>query len=110
MRSFNISVPLAALVLLVLGPGGVAAQVVGAPSPDSAQAAGGTAPRGRDTPVPSVPGTVRAEPPNVTPTLPTVDSSGANRSNESTTGEVKPPVGAPRLPGEPQNPPTGPDD
>ena len=98
----------AALALVAAAPALAIAQITGAPS--SAGAAGSTAPRGMDTPVARVPGTVRSEPPNVNPPLPSVDSSGANRSNDSATGEVKAPIGAPRLPGEPVNPPTGPDD
>jgi hypothetical protein len=98
------------LALAALVPAAALAQTAGAPPSVSAGAAGNTAPSGADTPVATVPGTGRAEPPNASPGTPTVDSSGANRSNDSTTGEVKPPIGAPRLPGEPMNPPTGPND
>lgn len=100
---------LLALAVLALVPASAGAQVSGAPS---AGTVGSTAaPRGPDTPVAKVPGTVRVEPPNVTPPLPSVDSSGANRSSDlSTTGEAKAPIGAPRLPGEPSHLPTGPDD
>lgn len=107
MRIFMKHVRYATLALVAVAPALAMAQMTGAPS--SAGAAGGTAPRGMDTPVAKVPGTVRSEPPNVAPPLPSVDSSGVNRSNDSATGEVKPPIGAPRLPGEPVNPPTGPD-
>jgi hypothetical protein len=99
---------LLALAVLALVPTYAGAQVAGTPP---AVSVGTPAPRGPDTPVATVPGTVRAEPPNVNPPLPSVDSSGANRSSDmSTTGEAKAPIGAPRLPGEPSNPPTGPDD
>jgi len=99
---------LSALATLALVPAYASAQV--AATPPAVSVGTTTAPSGPDTPVATVPGTVRAEPPNVSPPLPSVDSSGANRSNESTTGEAKAPIGAPRLPGEPANPPTGPDD
>jgi hypothetical protein len=71
-------------------------------------------PRGPDTPIATVPGgTATVTPPLPSNTMPTpaVDSAGANRSStDSSTGEAKPPIGAPRLPGEPSNPPTGPND
>lgn len=99
---------LLALAVLALVPASAGAQVAGTPAGTVGSM---TAPRGPDTPVAKVPGTVRAEPPNVTPPLPSVDSSGANRSSDlSTTGEAKAPIGAPRLPGEPSHLPTGPDD
>ncbi len=97
---------LLALAVLALVPAYAGAQVAGT----SPAVSVGSAPRGPDTPATTVPGTVRAEPPNVNPPLPSIDSSGANRSDSSTTGEVKAPIGAPRLPGEPLNPPTGPQD
>lgn len=98
---------LLALAVLAFVPAYAGAQVAGTPPSVSV----GSAPRGADTPATTVPGTVRAEPPNVNPPLPSVDSSGANRSSDmSTTGEARAPIGAPRLPGEPSNPPSGPDD
>jgi hypothetical protein len=109
MRIFQMSISLAALAVVALVPAYASAQVSGTPA-----AAGKTAPSGTDTPAATVPGTVRLDPSirpsNVDAPLPTVDGSGANRSNSSTTGEVKAPIGAPRLPGEPSNPPTGPND
>lgn len=107
MRIFKKHVCYAVLALVAATPAVAVAQMSGSPSSGGTV---GTAPRGMDTPVTKVPGTVRSEPPNLNPPLPTVDSSGANRSNDSATGEVKPPIGAPRLPGEPINPPSGPDD
>ena len=89
---------LVALAVLALVPAYAGAQVAGT----SPAVSVGSAPRGPDTPVTTVPGTVRAEPPNVNRPLPSVDSSGANRSSDmSTTGEARAPIGAPRLPGEP---------
>jgi hypothetical protein len=100
---------LLALAVLALVPASAGAQVAG--TPPAVSVGTPTAPRGPDTPVAKVPGTVRAEPPNVNPPLPSVDSAGANRSSDlSTTGEAKAPIGAPRLPGEPSHLPTGPDD
>ena len=101
---------LLALAALALVPIGAAAQVAG--TPPAASVGPAPAPSGTDTPVATVPGTVRSAPPtsNESLPLPSVDSSGANRSNESITGQVKAPIGAPRLPGEPSNPPTGPDE
>lgn len=96
----------AALALLVIAPVGTFAQTAGAPSPVPARAAGATAPSGTDTPLSPVAGT-RSEPANTS--LPTVDGSGVNQSSDSSaTGAVMPPVGAPRLPGVPLDPPTGP--
>ncbi len=101
-------------LVIVLLPACATAQVSSAP-PAAAPVRGATAPKGPDTPVSTIPGaspTVAPAPvpSNDTP-IPAVDSSGANRSaTESTTGEAKAPIGAPRLPGEPANPPTGPDE
>ena len=97
------------LAVLALVPAYAQAQV--AAKPPAAAVASPPAPSGADTPtaaIPGAPGTAATA--NVDLTLPTVDSAGANRSNSSTTGEVKPPIGAPRLPGEPLNPPSGPND
>jgi len=95
---------IALAAVLALAPAYGSAQV--AATPPAVSIGTTPAPRGPDTPVATVP----AQPANVDLPLPSVDSSGANRSSESTTGEAKPPIGAPRLPGEPMNPPTGPDD
>ena len=99
---------LGATLMLIL-PAALPAGAQVAPSPPA-----GVAPRGADTPVAPVPGAGPSIPPNALPAtatpLPSVDSGGANRSSDSATGEAKPPIGAPRLPGEPANPPTGPED
>ncbi|HEV2675606.1 MAG TPA: hypothetical protein VGV37_13765 [Aliidongia sp.] len=97
---------LAALALLLASPGYALAQTAGAPAVTAPHTTGAVAPSGTDTPVTSVPG-IRLEPAN-TP-LPTVDGSGVNQSGDtSNTGAVMPPAGAPRLPGVPMNPTTGP--
>jgi hypothetical protein len=99
---------LLALAALALVPAYASAQIAGTPP----AAAGRVAPSGTDTPATTVPGTVQAAPPIVVSTpSPPIDSSGANRSSAlSSTGEAKAPIGAPRLPGEPSNPPSGPQD
>ncbi len=99
---------LLALAAVALVPAYGGAQV--AATPPAVSIGTTAAPRGPDTPVATVPGAAPVQPANIDLPLPSVDSSGANRSNSSTTGEAKPPVGAPRLPGEPMNPPTGPDE
>jgi hypothetical protein len=109
MRISPMRASLAAFALVALAPAYASAQATGTPP----TAAGRTAPSGTDTPVAAVPGgppvSVSSQS-SIDAPLPTVDSSGANRSRTSTTGEAKAPIGAPRLPGEPSNPPTGPDD
>lgn len=98
------------LAVLALAPAYAQAQVAGKP-PAAAAVASPPTPSGADTPtaaIPGAPGT--ASPANVDLPLPSVDSAGANRSSLSTTGEAKAPIGAPRLPGEPLNPPSGPSD
>ena len=99
--------PLSALyALLAIAPLAAFAQTTTSPSPVPTSAAGVTAPSGADTPVSPVPG-APSEPSNAQP--PTIDSSGVNQSSaHNATGAVMPPPGAPRLPGVPMNPPTGP--
>jgi len=97
------------LAVIALAPAYAQAQV--APKPAAPVIASPPAPSGADTPAAAVPGASgTSTTANVDLTLPTIDSAGANRSNSSTTGEAKPPIGAPRLPGEPLNPPSGPAD
>ena len=97
------------LAVLALAPAYAQAQIAG--TPPSAAVATPPTPSGADTPTTAIPGAPNlAKPANVDLPLPSVDSAGANRSSSSTTGEVKPPIGAPRLPGEPLNPPSGPSD
>ena len=97
------------LAVLALAPAFALAQVAG--KPPAAAVASPPAPSGPDTPTAAIPGAPNtAMPANVDLPLPSVDSAGTNRSSSSTTGEVKPPIGAPRLPGEPINPPSGPND
>ncbi len=99
------------LVLAVLALAPVYAQAQVAGKPPAAAVASPPTPSGADTPTAAIPGTPAVSAPaNVDLPLPSVDSAGANRSNSSTTGEVKAPIGAPRLPGEPLNPPSGPSD
>lgn len=96
----------AIVALLVVAPAVAPAQTAGVPATAASRAAGATAPSGTDTPVAPVAGT-RLDPADRP--LPTVDGSGVNQSSDtSSTGAVMPPVGAPRLPGVPLNPPTGP--
>lgn len=95
-------------LLTVLLPACAAAQ--GTATPPTAPAA---SPRGPDTPTSTIPGGTATVTPTLIPSndapIPAVDSSGANRSTAgSASGEAKAPIGAPRLPGEPSNPPTGP--
>ncbi len=93
-------------IALLLLPVMAVAQT-GTPTAIPPRAAGAAPPSGNDTPVAPIAGT-STDPTG--PSLPRVDSSGVNQSSaNSATGQVMPPAGAPRLPGEPMTPPTGPD-
>ncbi len=92
--------------LMVMAPLAAAAQTSGVPAVPP-RVGGTIAPSGTDTPVAPVPGTTASP---AQSSFPTVDSSGANQSSENNaTGAAMPPAGAPRLPGTPMTPPTGPE-